>query len=100
MIRAQLSRADLYDWIALRRVDDGGMARLGEWWLDWGRRMPGYVTDALAELCQREPVALRDPDPVAGSGSGGAYRCRNSPLRATTSATPDSATDVYTPAWR
>lgn len=66
MIRAQLSGVDVYDWIALRRVDDGGVARLGEWWLDWGHQVPGYVTDALTELCRRELVVLRDLDPAAG----------------------------------
>ena len=66
MTRALLSGADLYDWIALRRVNDGGVARVDEWWLDWGRRVPGYVTDALAELYRRELVVLGDPDLAAG----------------------------------
>lgn len=66
MTRAPLRGADLYDWIVLRRVSAGGVAKLGDWWLEYGRRMPGYVTDALPELCQRELVALSDPDPTAG----------------------------------
>lgn len=72
MIRVPLSGVDLYDWMALRRVSDGGVARLGEWWLDWGHRVPGYVTDALAELCRRELVVLRDPNPTAGCMARGA----------------------------
>lgn len=66
MTRWPLSGPDLYDWIALRRVNDSGVTRLGEWWLDRSHRVPGYVTDALAELCRRKLVALGDPDPVAG----------------------------------
>lgn len=66
MTRASLSGADLYDWIALRRVNDEGVVRVGEWWLDRGHRVPGYVTDALAELYRRELVVLGDPDSTAG----------------------------------
>lgn len=55
----------MYDWIALRRVSGGGMVKLGEGWLQSGRRIPGYVTDALTALCQRGLVTLADSDPMA-----------------------------------
>lgn len=62
MTRAPLTGADLYDWIALRRVSGGGMAKLGDRWLDSGHRVPGYVTEALAVLCGDGLVALADPE--------------------------------------
>ncbi len=41
-----LAGADLYDWMALRRVSEGGVAAVGDRWLDSGHRVPGYVADA------------------------------------------------------
>ncbi|MBV9139314.1 MAG: hypothetical protein JO115_00040 [Pseudonocardiales bacterium] len=32
--RVPLAGADLYDWIALRRVSGGGVVKLGEGWLE------------------------------------------------------------------
>jgi hypothetical protein len=65
MTRVPFGGADLYDWIALRRVSGGGVVKLGEGWLESGRRVPGYVTDALTALCQRGLVMLADPGPMA-----------------------------------
>lgn len=62
MSRAPLTGGDLYDWIALRRVSDGGIARVGTHWLDSGRRIPGYVTDTLTALCGDARVALAELD--------------------------------------
>lgn len=59
----QLSEADLYDWITLRRVSDGGVTRQGNRWMDHGRRVPGYLTDALAALCHTGLVTLTGPPP-------------------------------------
>lgn len=58
-----LAGADLYDWIALRRVSDGGVAQVGGCWLDGGHRVPGYVADALTELLTGGLAALADQDP-------------------------------------
>jgi hypothetical protein len=58
-----LAGADLYDWMALRRVSEGGVTRMGDRWLDSGHRVPGYVANALTELLQRTLVTLADPDP-------------------------------------
>lgn len=65
MTRAPLTGADLYDWIALRRVSGGGMAKLGDRWLDSGHRVPGYVTEALAVLRGDGLVTLAHP-PTGG----------------------------------
>lgn len=55
----------MYDWIALRRVSGGGIARTGDRWFDSGRRVPGYVADALATLCEAGLVRLVDLDRMA-----------------------------------
>lgn len=61
-IQAPLTGADLYDWIALRRVSTGAMAKLGDRWLEGGRHVPGYVSDALTALCERGLVTQSDPE--------------------------------------
>ncbi len=62
MTRARLTGVDLYDWIALRRVSEGGIARMGDHWFDGGFRVPCYVTDALTVLYDNDLVTLIDVD--------------------------------------
>ena len=63
--RPPLTGTDLYDWMALRRVNAGGIARMGDHWFDHGRQIPDYVADSLAALCDSSAVTLAEPD---GSG--------------------------------
>lgn len=58
-----LAGTDLHDWMALRRVREGGVAQAGDCWLESGHRVPGYVTDALTRLLAGGLVALADQDP-------------------------------------
>ncbi|MGQ0717525.1 MAG: hypothetical protein ACT4NP_09465 [Pseudonocardiales bacterium] len=58
-----LAGADLYDWMALRRVSEGGIAKMGDCWLESGHRVPGYVASSLTELVAGGLVALADQDP-------------------------------------
>jgi hypothetical protein len=74
--RAPLSGADLYAWMALRRVSDGLVATHRGLWLESGHRMPGYVTDTLTALAGQRLVTLARPDPwgmaratLTGTGS-------------------------------
>jgi hypothetical protein len=60
--RPPLTGADLYEWMALRRVSAGGIARMGDHWFDHGRQIPGYVADTLAMLCDGSAVALAELD--------------------------------------
>ncbi len=60
--RPQLAGADLYDWMALRRVSGGGIAKTGDYWLEHGRRIRGYVADALTALCGTGAVLLAEVD--------------------------------------
>ncbi|MGH3764468.1 MAG: hypothetical protein ACRDS0_03995 [Pseudonocardiaceae bacterium] len=53
---------DLYDWMALRRVSGGGIARTGDHWLEHGHRIPSYIADALGGLCDNGAVALAELD--------------------------------------
>jgi hypothetical protein len=62
MTRPQLTGADLYHWMALRRVSDGGIAKVNDHWLERGRRIPGYIADALTALCDTGVVALAELD--------------------------------------
>jgi hypothetical protein len=66
MTRASLTGVDLSDWIALRRISKGHVVKLGAHWIQNGRRVPYYVADALAMLCEHGLVALADPDPLIG----------------------------------
>jgi hypothetical protein len=65
-----LAGADLYDWIALRRVSGDGIARVGDRWFDGGRRVPGYVADTLTALCEVDLVRLVDLDRMAMARAG------------------------------
>jgi hypothetical protein len=60
--RPPLTGTDLYDWMALRRVNAGGIARMGDHWFDHGRQIPDYVADSLAALCDSSAVTLAEPD--------------------------------------
>lgn len=57
-----LAGADLYDWMALRRVRGAGVTQAGDCWLDSGHRVPSYVANALTELLAGGLVALADQD--------------------------------------
>jgi hypothetical protein len=65
MVGDSLTGTDLYHWIALRRVFDGEVTRLGDCWRDHGHPVPGYVTDSLDELLRGGLVMLADPDSTA-----------------------------------
>lgn len=58
-----MTGADLYHWVAMRRVSAGQVTRLGEGWLDRGHPVPDYVTNALTQLCDGALVALADSKP-------------------------------------
>lgn len=65
MTRVPLAGAEVYEWIALRRVSIGGVAKVDRRWLESGHQVPGYVTNALARLLAGGLVMLVDPDPSA-----------------------------------
>lgn len=56
-----LTRAELRHWLALRRVSDGRVTRVGTRWLNCGAPVPEFIT-TLTELCEHELVTLADPD--------------------------------------
>jgi hypothetical protein len=67
MTRAPLAGAEVYEWIALRRVSGGGVTKVDCRWLESGHRLPGYVTTALAGLLAGGLVILLNPDPATGA---------------------------------
>jgi hypothetical protein len=64
-IRAPLAGAEVYEWIALRRVSIGGVTKVGHRWLESGHQVPGYLANSLAALRARGLVMLLDPKPTA-----------------------------------
>jgi hypothetical protein len=66
MTRAPLAGAEVYEWVALRRVSGGGVVKVDHRWLESGHQIPGYVVGALAGLLARGLVMLVDPDPPRG----------------------------------
>jgi hypothetical protein len=63
MTRAPLAGTEVYEWIALRRVSNGGVTKVDHRWLESDHRVPGYVVGALARLLAGGLVTLVDPDP-------------------------------------
>lgn len=61
-----LTGTELLDWIALRRVHEGGVARHGSEHLDWGRKVPCYLPEVFDRLAEAELTELLDPDYSAG----------------------------------
>lgn len=57
-----LRGTELIEWIALRRVWGGGVARLCAHWFDLGRPVPCYLPHALEDLHRRALVGLADLD--------------------------------------
>lgn len=72
MAKPSLTGTDLFHWIALRRIFDGEVTRLGGCWHDHGHRVPGYVTSTLDELLTDGLVTLADPDPMAKGAAAAA----------------------------
>ncbi|MBV9730180.1 MAG: hypothetical protein JO309_12415 [Pseudonocardiales bacterium] len=69
-IRPPLAGAEVYEWIALRRVSIGGVTKVDHRWLESGHRVPGYVIGALARLLAGGLVMLVAPGPSAGTSAG------------------------------
>jgi hypothetical protein len=43
----RLTGWDFFSWMGLRRVNRGGLAKLGEHYFDGGRPVPGFLVDTL-----------------------------------------------------
>lgn len=57
-----LTGSELLDWIALRRVSEGGVALHGPEHLDQGMKMPCFLPEAFSRLAAAELTEVRDPD--------------------------------------
>lgn len=66
MNRIALAGADLFAWMALRRVYRGYLAKLGDRYFDAGRPIPGYLAEALDALTGARLAVLAEADPLAG----------------------------------
>jgi hypothetical protein len=65
MTRVPLAGAEVYEWVALRRVSGGGVTKVDHHWLESDHQIPGYLTGALAKLLASGLVRLLDPNPSA-----------------------------------
>lgn len=61
-----LAGADLFTWLAMRRVHGGRVAKVGDRYLDGEIPVPGYVAEVLDELISLGLLALASVDPSAG----------------------------------
>lgn len=69
VIRARLggcpvSDPELYEWLVLRRVADGGMAKSAGAYLDHGRLIPAYLTEVFDRLMWSGLLLVADGDPL------------------------------------
>jgi hypothetical protein len=48
MTRVPLAGAEVYEWVALRRVRGGGVTKVDHRWRESDHQIPGYLTGALA----------------------------------------------------
>lgn len=53
---------ELLAWIGLRRVHEGGVARRGAEYLDWGRKVPCYLPEVFDRLAEAGLTELFDRD--------------------------------------
>jgi hypothetical protein len=61
-----LAGTDLFAWLALRRVHKGGVAKVGNRYLDREVPVPGYVADVLDEMTGSGLLVVAEADPMAG----------------------------------
>lgn len=69
VIRARLggyavSDPRLYEWLALRRVADGGIAKSAGAYLDHGRPIPAYLNEVFDRLLWSGMLFVADGDPL------------------------------------
>jgi hypothetical protein len=69
MTRGPLAGAEVYEWVALRRVSSGGVVKIGHRWLESGHQLPAYLAGTLARSLTSGLVTLLDPDPSAGDSA-------------------------------
>jgi hypothetical protein len=62
MTRAPLAGAEVYEWVALRRVSAGEVTKADHRWLVNGHRVPAYIADALARSLATGLVILLHPN--------------------------------------
>ncbi len=59
-----MSDPRLYEWIALRRVHDGGVAKVAGVYLHHGRPVPSHLTEVFDRLTWNGLLVVADGDPI------------------------------------
>jgi hypothetical protein len=62
----RLAGAEISEWVALRRVNGGGVAQVGGRWVESGHRLPGHLGVALGGLLAGGLIRLVNLDPTTG----------------------------------
>jgi hypothetical protein len=62
-IPRSLAGPELYEWMALRRADAGGMVWFEDRYYDGGRRVPCFLPSVFDELIETGLLMLADPNP-------------------------------------
>ncbi|MGH3937110.1 MAG: hypothetical protein ACRDTG_00515 [Pseudonocardiaceae bacterium] len=61
-----LTGFDLLEWIALRRVYEGGVALDGSQYLHWGQKVPCYLPEVFDRLVEAELIEPINPGCASG----------------------------------
>jgi hypothetical protein len=61
-----LAGSEVFEWVALRRVNHGGVAQVNGRWVESSHRLPGHLAVALGGLLARRLIRLTNPDPTTG----------------------------------
>ncbi|MGH3940960.1 MAG: hypothetical protein ACRDTG_20445 [Pseudonocardiaceae bacterium] len=59
-----MSDPSLYEWIALRRVHDGGVGKVAGVYLDHGRPTPDYLAEVFDRLIWTGWASVAEGDPL------------------------------------
>ena len=63
-----MSDPRLSEWIALRRVHDGGVAKVAGLYLDHGRPAPSHLIEVFDRLTWDGLLVVADGDPIRSYG--------------------------------
>lgn len=63
MSAVDLGGGGFFEWLALRRVHDGGLVLTEDGYVQHGRAITGEVAEAIGRLLDAGALALGQPDP-------------------------------------
>ncbi|MCA1676690.1 MAG: hypothetical protein LC799_32475 [Actinobacteria bacterium] len=61
-----LSAAEHFEWLALRRVNRGGMTRCGTGFVDFGQPLGEFLAEVVGELVEQDLLEVGEVSPRDG----------------------------------